>query len=128
VEVIEVLKLVPRDRAIHSAEQQVELAVAIDVGELGDVLAIGVYHGALHVLQRIGGNDEPRRVARTGVAIVTDVAERRLGEEIVQAVAIHIHESVPLADVDALKAVSRQPPAVSGALKKVELSGVLLNE
>src|SRR5712691_7386277 len=125
---VEALHLIASDRAVHAAQQHVELAVAIDVGELGDVLSIGVDRDALHILQRVGGDHEARRRARPDVAVITDVAERRLREEIVESVAVHVHEAVPLPDVDSLEPISRQPPAVSRALEELELTRVLLNE
>ena len=73
---VQCLHLVARDRAIDPTQQHIESTVAIDVGELRDVLAVGVDRRSLDVLQRVGGDDEPRRSARPDVAIVPDVAER----------------------------------------------------
>src|SRR5206468_4981767 len=106
----------------------VELGVAVDVGELGDVLPVRIDRDTLHVLQRIGGNDESRRGPRPHVAVVANVAERRLGEQIVEPVAIDVHEAVPLPNVDALEAVCRQPPAISRTLEEFQLARILLNE
>ncbi len=104
---IEPLHLVARDRPVHATEHHVELAVAIDVGELRDVLAVGVNRDTLHIPQRVGEGDETRGRARADVAVVADVAERRFREQVDEPIAVHIHEPVPLADVDALIAAGR---------------------
>jgi hypothetical protein len=96
---------------------------------LGDVLAVGVNDRALDVFQRISGDDEARHRTRTHIAIVPNVAERRLGEEIVEAVTVDIYKPVPLADVDPLETLGPELPAATGAtLKKLQLSRRLLNE
>jgi len=79
---IEPLHLVARDRPVHATEHHVELAVAIDVGELRDVLTVGVNRDTLHILQRVGEGDETRRRARADVAVVADVAERRFRKQV----------------------------------------------
>ena len=111
-----------------TTEHHVELAVAIDVGELRDVLAVGVDRDALHILQRVGRDDEARGGARPHVAVVADVAERGFRKKVGEPIAVYIHEAVPLADVDVLEAVCRQPPAICTALKEIELARVLLDE
>jgi len=78
---------------------------------LRDVLSVGVDRDAIHILQGVGRDEEPRRRARADVAVVPDVAERRLGEQIEQPIAIDVDEPVPLADVDSIEAVTDELPA-----------------
>src|SRR5437899_452127 len=125
---IEPVHFVARDGPIDSAQQHVELAIAIDVGELRDVLAIGVDGGALYVFQRVCGDDECRRRAGANIPIVADVAERRLGKQVVAPIAVQVDEAIPLADVDVLEAISGQRPASSALLKQLELSRILLHK
>ena len=80
---IEVFHFVAGDGAVHATEQHIELAVAIDVGELGDVLAVGIDRHAVDVFQCVGGNLKARCRLRSNVAVIPNVAERGLGEEIV---------------------------------------------
>ena len=114
--------------AADTSQQKVRLPVAVDVRELRDVLPVGVDRLAQGIEQRVGCDDESRRGTCTDVAVVADIAERRFGEQIDEAVAIDIGEAVPLPDVEILIAVGLQLPASGGPLKQREIVRVLLNE
>ena len=126
------LQLVAGDGAVHPAQHEVHAAVAVDVGELGDVLPVGVDRDPVHVLERIGRHDEVGPTPRAGVVEVADVTVLRFGEEVRQAVPVHVGETVPLSDVDVLVSVGLPLPAerISGpdSGKEGEFSGVLLEE
>src|SRR5690606_16627810 len=51
--------------------------------------------------ERVTGDLEARRSRSAGVVIEPDVAVRPFGDQVMIAVAVHVDEAVPLADVDA---------------------------
>lgn len=128
MEVVEALKLVARNRAVDAAQQQVELAVAIDVRELRDVLAVSVDRLTRDVAQRVRRDHKPRRGVRAHVAVVADVAERRFRKQVDQSIAVEIDEPIPLTDVEILKALRRQLPAACRSLVQLQIVRILLDE
>jgi hypothetical protein len=99
--------LVACDGAVQPADQQVGAAVAVEVAELGDVLAVGEDRRAVHVLQRVGDEHEAVGASPALVAVVLDVAERLLRQEIEVAIAVHVGEAIPLTHVDV--SIPRRP-------------------
>ena len=126
-------RLVARHRAVEPPDQEVGAAVAIEIAELGDVLAVGEDRGAVHVLQRVGREYETVGAALPIVPVVLDVAERLLGEEIEIAVGVHVGEAVPLSHVDvavlgAARDEAGQAVALAVALEESDAAGHFLQE
>ena len=96
--------LVAGDDALDAADEQIEPAVAVEIDERRDVLAIEEDRPAVGVLQRAAGLEARLRL-RARVAIEADVAERQLAQQVQVAVGVEIDEAVPLADVEILIAI-----------------------
>ncbi len=121
--------LVAVHAAVELAEEEVGPAIAVEVGEVGDVLPLGEDRRAVHVEQGVGGHGE---APAPGVPPVADAAVLRLAEEVGQAVAVEVGEAVPLAGLEPLVAVGAplEPgrPGGAGVLEQRELVGALLQE
>ena len=104
--------LVARNRSREAADEQVEGAVAVDVGRVGNVLAVREDGLTGHVPERVRGEHVGRGPRSAVVAVVPDVAEDLFREQVQVAVQVHVDEAKPLADDKVLVAVGL--PAVLG--------------
>ena len=124
--------LVPHHRAVELADEEVERVVAVDVGEVRDVLPVGEEGLAVGVPERVHGEAEARRAGRAFVPEIADVAVSFLGEEVEVAVGVEVEEAIPLADVEVVEAVGA--PHVpggfgrAGVLEELDRAGDLLHE
>ena len=125
--------LVAGDGAHEPADEEVEVAVAVDVGGVGDVLAVGEDGLAARVAEGVGHQHEAGAAGLAPVEVEAHVAERLLGEEVGVAVGVGVHEAEPLADLQVGEAVG--PEGVAGAvvapihaLEEEELAGALLDD
>ena len=112
-------RLVAGDVALDPADEEIEAAVAVEIDDRRDVLAIEEHRRAVGVAHDLGGR-ELRGGLRAGVAVQPDVAERLLGEEVDVAVGVDVDEAVPLTGFEAL--VLAGAPLVA---RRGERAGVL---
>jgi hypothetical protein len=105
--------LVARDRPVEAADEEVRLAVAVHVGDVGDVLPVAEERLAADGAQRVLRQLELRGARRAGVVVVAQVAVRLLGEEVHQPVAVEVHEAEPLPDGE-VTVVAGAPCEVGG--------------
>ncbi len=122
--------LVAGHGALEAPDEQVDPAVAVDVGGVGDVLAVGEDRLALRVLEAVGREHEARLGGRALVAVVADVAEELLAQDVHVPVAVEVDEAIPLADLEVVVAIGaphegRRAPDV---LEEHHLARRLLHE
>ena len=110
--VIQTHRLVAHHRAVDAADEEIHQAVAIDVGQVGDVLAIDKNGRAGDISERIDRERERGLLGRAFVAKNLDVAEDVLAQQVVVAVLIEIDEAIPFAHFDVVVMIGS--PDVAG--------------
>ena len=88
--------LVTADRPIQAAEEEIQIAVTVDVVEAGNVLAIRKDRLTGDIPNGISNGGKDRGLGRTVVAEVLHIAEAPLAQKVEITVAVEVDEAGPL--------------------------------
>ena len=96
---------VPRYRASQSTDEQVEHPVAVEVRQIGNVLSVGKQRYIRCIAQRVRREYERHTIRPLVGAIIPQVAELLLGEQIQVTISIHIGKTKPLTNLQVLVSI-----------------------